>query len=143
MGRIRSRAPRPHPPFSLVPHPHPCLGSRNGLFAPGGTKWQPQGASNPLGAELARSDRGVCGDQADLAGRTWLPGPYQHIDPGEGVVGVVQGIEQLVHPVVGLAVSIETHAHRSAVGETPKLEATPEETVFSRTPFLSAVLTAQ
>ena len=41
------------------------------------------------------------------------------------MVGVVQGVEQLVHPVVGLAVSIETHAHRSAVGETPKLEATP------------------
>ena len=64
------------------------------------------------------------------------PGPYQHIDPGEGVVGVVQGVEQLVHPVVGLAVSIETHAHRRAVGETPKLEATPggdgffQDTIF-------------
>lgn len=41
------------------------------------------------------------------------------------MVGVVQGVEQLVHPVIGLAVSIETRAHRSAVGKTPKLEVTP------------------
>lgn len=52
------------------------------------------------------------------------------------MVGVVQGVEQLIHPVVGLAVSIETRAHCSAVGETPKLEVIPggdgffQDTIF-------------
>lgn len=42
--------------------------------------------------------------------------PYQGVDASEGLVGVVQGIEQLENAVVGLAVPIEADANGCAVG---------------------------
>lgn len=51
------------------------------------------------------------------------PRPYQGVDAGQGVVGVVQGVEQLVHPVVGLAVPVEADADGHAGAERgPRLE---------------------
>lgn len=47
------------------------------------------------------------------------PEPYQHIDPREGVVRVVQGVDQLIHPIAGLAVPVETNTHGSTMGKTP------------------------
>lgn len=40
---------------------------------------------------------------------------YQAVHSTQGVVGVVEGVGQLVHAIVGLAVAVETHAHRDAV----------------------------
>lgn len=54
-----------------------------------------------------------------VPGPASCPEPYQRIDPGEGVIGIVQGVDQLVHPIVGLAVSIEANAHRSTKGKNP------------------------
>jgi len=42
--------------------------------------------------------------------------PYQCVDASQGVVGVVQGVEQLVHPIVGLAVPIEADTDSRAGG---------------------------
>lgn len=42
--------------------------------------------------------------------------PYQGVDAGEGLVGVVQGVEQLENPVVGLAVPVEADANGRTVG---------------------------
>lgn len=41
-------------------------------------------------------------------------GTYQAVHAAQRVVGVVQGVGQLVHAVVGLAVAIETHTHCDA-----------------------------
>lgn len=43
---------------------------------------------------------------------------YQFIHPREGVVCIIQGVDQLVHTIVGLAVSIEANAHCSTVSKT-------------------------
>lgn len=101
-----------------------------------GPSGSPTGRPTPLESSWPDLTGASVGTRLTLRAVPGCPGPYQHIDPGEGVVGVVQGVEQLIHPVVGLAVSIETRAHCSAVGETPKLEVIPggdgffQDTIF-------------
>lgn len=46
------------------------------------------------------------------------PGPYQLLHPGDGAVGVAQGIRQPVHSITRLAVPIETDSNASTEGET-------------------------
>lgn len=61
--------------------------------------------------------------------------PYQSVDPREGVVRVVQGLDQLVHAIVGLAISIETNAHRSTASKSPRLEVTSGEGAYLKLCF--------
>ena len=58
------------------------------------------------------------------------PQPYQRVDAGQGVVGVVQGVEQLVDAVVGLAVPVEANADGRAAGR----EGTPGQRGGTRSP---------
>lgn len=39
---------------------------------------------------------------------------YQAVHSCQRVIGVVEGIGQLVHAIIGFAVSIETHSHGNA-----------------------------
>ena len=39
---------------------------------------------------------------------------YQTVHTAQRMIGVVQGVGQLVHAVIGLAVAIETHTHCNA-----------------------------
>lgn len=39
---------------------------------------------------------------------------YQTVHAAQCVIGIVEGVGQLVHAVVGLAVAIETHTHCDA-----------------------------
>lgn len=41
---------------------------------------------------------------------------HQAVHSTQAVVGVVEGVGQLVHAIIGLTVAVETHAHRDAVG---------------------------
>lgn len=74
-------------------------------------------------AGLLRSDWHPCSGLADLMGCVCAQppahNPYQLVNSREGVVRVVQGVEQLVYPIVGLTVSIETNTHRSTTSKTP------------------------
>lgn len=45
--------------------------------------------------------------------RRWCS-TYQAVHTAQRVIGVVQGVGQLVHAVIGLTVAIETHTHRDA-----------------------------
>lgn len=58
------------------------------------------------------------------------PRPYQRVDAGQGVVGVVQGVEQLINPVVGLAVPVEADTDSRAAGG----EGTPNQRRGKRSP---------
>ena len=40
---------------------------------------------------------------------------HQIVDATQRVIGIVERVGQMVHPVVGLAVSIETHSHGGTV----------------------------
>ena len=40
---------------------------------------------------------------------------YQAVDPTQCVVGIVEGVGQLVHPIIGFTVTIETHSYGGAV----------------------------
>lgn len=77
------------------------------------------GAAGPL-----RADWHPCSGLADLMGCVCAQppahNPYQLINSREGVVRVVQGIDQLMHPIVGLTASVETNAHRSTTSKTPE-----------------------
>lgn len=42
---------------------------------------------------------------------------HQIVDATQCVIGIVERVGQMVHPVVGLAVSIETHSHGRTVKE--------------------------
>lgn len=42
---------------------------------------------------------------------------YQAVDATQSVVGIVEGVGQLVHPVIGLTVTIETHSKSRAATE--------------------------
>lgn len=59
-------------------------------------------------------DPGGCG--GGRMGGDPAPRPYQRVDAGQGVVGVVQGVEQLINPVVGLAVPVEADTDSRAAG---------------------------
>ncbi len=39
---------------------------------------------------------------------------YQTVHSSQCVIGIVQGVGQLVHAVIGLTVAIETHTHCDA-----------------------------
>ena len=41
--------------------------------------------------------------------------PHQIVDAAQRVIGIVERVGQLVHSVVGLAVSIETHSDGGTV----------------------------
>ena len=49
-------------------------------------------------------------------------GSYQTIDATHSLIGIVEGVGQLVHSIVGLAVAIETHSHGSAADKDKKKE---------------------
>lgn len=78
--------------------PARCLPSQCFNQTPGGESMRPWG--------LQRGS-----DGGDPASR-----PYQRVDAGQGVVGVVQGVEQLINPVVGLAVPVEADTDSRTVG---------------------------
>ena len=106
----------------------PCLKGRNGLFTPSRTNCSPKGRP-PRPPRQSQACWDVTGALvlSTLTSRA-APGParpaaahepYQRVYPGEGVVRVVQGVDELVHAVVGFAISIETDTHRSTAGKTP------------------------
>lgn len=74
-------------------------------------------------AGLLRADWHPCSGPTDLMGCVCAQPPahhaYQLVNSREGVVRVVQGVDQLVHPIVGLTVSIETDTHCSTTSKTP------------------------
>lgn len=41
--------------------------------------------------------------------------PHQIVDATQRVIGIVERIGQLVHPIIGLTVSIETHSYGRTV----------------------------
>lgn len=95
-GRLLRGQPSPqHPPHSSE-----------------GCSWAPESRLAPL----------FCGP-TDLMGCVCAQPPshhpYQLVNSREGVVRVVQGVDQLVYPIVGLTVSIETDTHCSATSKTP------------------------
>lgn len=77
-----------------------------------------KGAAGPLS-----SDWHPCSGPADLMGCVCAQPPahhpYQLVNSREGVVRVVQGVDQLVHPIVGLTVSIETNTHSGTTSKAP------------------------
>lgn len=42
--------------------------------------------------------------------------PYQRVDAVQGVVGVVQGVEQLINPIICLAVPVKADTDSRTVG---------------------------
>lgn len=98
-----------------------CLWQDNG--SEGGPGHSIHHTTRQGAAGLLRSDWHPCSRLADLmscaCAQPPAHNPYQLIHSREGVVRVVQGVDQLVHPIIGLTVSIETNAHRSTTSKTP------------------------
>lgn len=99
------------------------LGHRNCVCSEGSPAHSVLHTTRQGAAGLLRADWHRCSGLADLMGCACAQppahNPYQLIHSREGVVCVVQGVDQLVHPIVGLAVSIETNAHCSTASKTP------------------------
>lgn len=110
------------PPLGLGHRNCVCFWQGNG--SEGGPAHKVHHTTRQGTAGLLRSDWYPCSGLADLMGCACAQppahNPYQLIHSREGVVCVVQGVDQLVHPIVSLAVSIEANTHCSTTGETPK-----------------------